>query len=50
MLASKKIVAFVPTSDYGKAKNFYADVLGLTLVSEDPSRWSLTPTASCFEW
>jgi predicted enzyme related to lactoylglutathione lyase len=36
MLASKKIVAFVPTSDYGKAKGFYADVLGLALTSEDP--------------
>ncbi len=36
MLATKKIVAFVPTTDYAKAKNFYADILGLTLVSEDP--------------
>ncbi|HEY1800372.1 MAG TPA: VOC family protein [Terriglobales bacterium] len=36
MLASKKIVAFVPTTDYANAKSFYADVLGLTLISEDP--------------
>lgn len=35
MLASTKIVAFIPTTDYGKAKNFYADVLGLPLISED---------------
>ena len=36
MLASQKIIAFVPTTDYAKSKSFYADVLGLTLVSEDP--------------
>jgi len=36
MLASKKLIAFVPTADYAKARAFYSDVLGLTLISEDP--------------
>lgn len=36
MLASTKIVAFIPTTDYEKAKGFYANVLGLPLISEDP--------------
>ncbi len=35
MLASKALVAFVPTIDQSKAKAFYTDILGLTLLSED---------------
>jgi catechol 2,3-dioxygenase-like lactoylglutathione lyase family enzyme len=35
MLANKKIKAFVPTTQPGKAKTFYRDVLGLTLIFED---------------
>jgi catechol 2,3-dioxygenase-like lactoylglutathione lyase family enzyme len=34
-LASHKIVAFVPISDPIKAKSFYRDTLGLTLISEE---------------
>lgn len=36
MLGSKKIIAFVPTRDAKRAKQFYQTVLGLRLVSEDP--------------
>jgi catechol 2,3-dioxygenase-like lactoylglutathione lyase family enzyme len=36
MLGSTKIVAFVPTSDYQKARAFYGGLLGLRVVSEDP--------------
>lgn len=35
MLADKKLKAFVPTVNPLKAKKFYGDVLGLTLLSED---------------
>jgi catechol 2,3-dioxygenase-like lactoylglutathione lyase family enzyme len=35
MLGSKNIVAFIPTLDPKKAKQFYQQVLGLRLVSED---------------
>ena len=35
MLGSTKLVAFVPTTDFKKAKLFYAGVLGLTFVSQD---------------
>jgi len=35
MLGSLKIVAFVPTSDYQKARAFYEGVLGLRFVSQD---------------
>ena len=35
MLGSAKLVAFVPTRDPARARAFYADVLGLPLVSED---------------
>jgi catechol 2,3-dioxygenase-like lactoylglutathione lyase family enzyme len=35
MLESSKLVAFVGTGDAGRARAFYADVLGLRLVSED---------------
>ncbi len=35
MLADKELKAFVPTVDPHKAKAFYRDVLGLTLLSED---------------
>ena len=36
MLGSVKIVAFVPTNDYQKARAFYGGLLGLRVVSEDP--------------
>src|ERR1700733_11223162 len=35
MLADKKLKAFIPTINAGKAKSFYQDVLGLKLLSED---------------
>jgi predicted enzyme related to lactoylglutathione lyase len=35
MLGSKKIIAFVPATDFKKARKFYQDVLGLRFVSED---------------
>ncbi|MBZ5552047.1 MAG: VOC family protein [Acidobacteriia bacterium] len=35
MLGSSKIMAFVPTQDYKKARAFYEGVLGLGVVSED---------------
>lgn len=36
MLGFTKIVAFVPTNDYQKARAFYEGVLGLRFISEDP--------------
>jgi catechol 2,3-dioxygenase-like lactoylglutathione lyase family enzyme len=35
MLASRQIVAFVPTTDSEKAKAFYVGVLGLRFVKDD---------------
>ena len=35
MLAESDPVAFVPTADPGAAKKFYAETLGLRLVSDD---------------
>ena len=35
MLGSTRLVAFVPTRDFKKAKLFYEGVLGLTYVSQD---------------
>jgi len=35
MLSDKKLKAFIPTINPEKAKKFYMDILGLTLVSED---------------
>jgi hypothetical protein len=35
MLADKKMKAFVPTLDPGKAKIFYTEILGLTFLSGD---------------
>jgi catechol 2,3-dioxygenase-like lactoylglutathione lyase family enzyme len=35
MLSDKKLKAFIPTVHPEKAKIFYKDVLGLTLLSED---------------
>jgi predicted enzyme related to lactoylglutathione lyase len=35
MLASKKIVGFVPSKDFERSKAFYGQVLGLEFVSED---------------
>ena len=35
MLNSFKLVAFVSTTDYARARSFYVDTLGLEFVSED---------------
>jgi catechol 2,3-dioxygenase-like lactoylglutathione lyase family enzyme len=35
MLGSRNIVAFVPTRDFQKAREFYEGVLGLRFVSQD---------------
>lgn len=35
MLGSINIVAFVPTTDFQKAKDFYEGVLGLRFIKED---------------
>ena len=35
MLGAAKLAAFVPTTDGGRAKAFYVDVLGLRFVSDD---------------
>jgi len=35
MLASEKIIGFVPISDAARARSFYAEKLGLKFVSED---------------
>jgi len=35
MLSDKKLKTFVPTIQPNKAKTFYTEVLGLTLLSED---------------
>ena len=35
MLSDKKLKAFIPTINPEKAKRFYMDILGLTLLSED---------------
>jgi catechol 2,3-dioxygenase-like lactoylglutathione lyase family enzyme len=35
MLASEKLVGFVPITDATRAKSFYAEKLGLKFVSED---------------
>ncbi|MGA2076167.1 MAG: VOC family protein [Terriglobia bacterium] len=35
MLGSEKLMAFVATRDFGRAKEFYRDTLGLRLVNED---------------
>jgi len=35
MLSDKKLKAFIPTINPQKAKRFYMDILGLTLLSED---------------
>lgn len=36
MLSSAKIVAFVPTLDFAKARQFYEQTLGLRCLSQDP--------------
>ena len=36
MLGSANVVAFAPTRDPGKAREFYEKTLGLEFVSEDP--------------
>jgi catechol 2,3-dioxygenase-like lactoylglutathione lyase family enzyme len=35
MLQSARLVAFVPTSDFDKARSFYESVLGLKFLSQD---------------
>lgn len=37
MLASSNIIAFVATTDAGRASQFYAGVLGLRLVEDTPA-------------
>jgi catechol 2,3-dioxygenase-like lactoylglutathione lyase family enzyme len=36
MLANRKLIAFVATSDRQRAKNFYRDTLGLRLAGDEP--------------
>jgi catechol 2,3-dioxygenase-like lactoylglutathione lyase family enzyme len=36
MLASNKIVGFLATKDYTKARDFYEKVLGIEFVNQDP--------------
>lgn len=36
MLGSATLVAFVATTDSGRAKAFYGDVLGLRLIADEP--------------
>ena len=36
MLSLKKIVGFVATKDYAKARNFYEKILGIEFVNQDP--------------
>jgi len=36
MLGNFDIVAFVATTDLARARGFYGDTLGLTLIAEDP--------------
>ncbi len=36
MLGNEKLMAFVGTADRERAKTFYADILGLRLVDENP--------------
>jgi catechol 2,3-dioxygenase-like lactoylglutathione lyase family enzyme len=36
MLNQAKLVAFIPTTDFAKARSFYEGVLGMRVVSEDP--------------
>ena len=36
MLSNCKLIAFLPTEDFSRAKKFYQETLGLTLLSEDP--------------
>jgi catechol 2,3-dioxygenase-like lactoylglutathione lyase family enzyme len=35
MLADASVLAFVPTTDFARARAFYVDLLGLRAVSED---------------
>ena len=35
MLNHARVVAFIPTTDFAKARSFYEGVLGLRVVSED---------------
>ena len=36
MLNDAKVIAFLPTTDFAKARAFYEGILALRLVSEDP--------------
>jgi predicted enzyme related to lactoylglutathione lyase len=46
MLKNAKIMAFTGTRDAARAKSFYRDQLGLTLVEEN-SRWCSMPRGPC---
>ena len=36
MLAGADLIGFVPTSDLARARAFYVDTLGLSVIDEDP--------------
>lgn len=36
MLAQQKLIAFVATKDAARARKFYGEALGLTMLSDDP--------------
>ena len=36
MLAGAELIGFVPTSDLARARAFYVDTLGLSVIDEDP--------------
>jgi len=36
LLASADLIGFVPTSDLARARAFYVDTLGLSVIDEDP--------------
>ena len=44
MLGDKKLKAFISTVEPEKAKEFYMNVLGLKLLSEDLTGWSFILT------
>jgi catechol 2,3-dioxygenase-like lactoylglutathione lyase family enzyme len=50
VLRSAKIIAFAGTSDAARAKDFYRDVLGLRLVSEDGFALVFDAAGRCCEW
>jgi hypothetical protein len=47
MLSDKKLKAFIPTVEPKKAKNFYMNVLGLELLSEDKFALEFNVNGGC---